>query len=201
MQIQLEVPDFPVCLGWESPLSDEQFERLSQSNDLFQLERSKRGDLIVNAPAGGLTGNGNTEILHQLQAWWKTHRLGRVFDCNTGFFLADGSMLVPDAAYLTAAQLKGVHKKDLARLPRLCPAFVIELLSRTDRRKAAEAKMQDWIANGAQLAWLIDPYKKSVTIYESGTRPRTTRAKLVPGTGPIASFAFNAADVWSCYEV
>lgn len=201
MQIQLEVPSLPTRLILESPLSDEEFECLSMNNDFMQLERSKQGEIILNAPAGGYTGNGNSEIIYQLRAWWKTHRQGAVFDCNTGFFLTDTSSFSPDAAYVTPEQLSTLTSKDMERFLRLCPAFVIELLSRSDRRKAAEAKMLDWMSNGAKLAWLIDPYKKSVTIYEPGAKPRTTRAEIVSGTGPVAGFEFNTSEVWSCYEL
>ena len=201
MQVQLELPDFPVRLGWETPLSDEDFERAAMESEWVQLERSKEGDLIVNAPAGGFTSNGNSEINFQLLAWWKTHKRGRVYDSNGGFFLKDGSCYAPDAAYVTPEQLKGLSSRHLSRLPRLCPAFVIELVSKTDRRKAVEAKMQDWIDNGAQVAWLIDPYKKSVTIYEPTQPPRTSADEIVAGTGPIEGFHFNTTDVWSCYEL
>jgi len=201
MQIQLEVPSLPTRLILESPLSDEEFECLAMANDFVQLERSKHGEIILNAPAGGFTGDGNSEINFQLRAWWKTHKRGRVFDSNAEFFLSDGSSYAPDAAYVTPEQLVGLTSKQLARFPRLCPAFVIELVSRTDRRKAVQSKMLDWMANGAQLAWLIDPYKKSVTIYEPGQPPRAVTTEIVHGTGPIAGFEFNAADVWSCYEL
>jgi Uma2 family endonuclease len=201
MQVQLELPDFPVRLGWETPLSDEDFERAAMESEWVQLERTKEGDIIVHAPAGIFTSDGNSEIIYQLRAWWKTHKQGRVFDSNGGFFLADGASYSPDAAYATAEQLEGFTGKQLARFPRLCPAFVIELVSQSDRRKAVEAKMQDWIDNGAQVAWLIDPYRKSVTIYEPTQPPRTTSDEIVAGTGPIEGFLFNTTDVWSCYEI
>lgn len=201
MQVQLEIPQFPVRLGWETPLSDKDFECAAMESEWAQLERTKEGDIIVHAPAGGFTSNGNSEINFQLLAWWKTHKRGRVYDSNGGFFLKDGSCYAPDAAYVTAEQLKGLTSKQLSRFPRLCPAFIIELVSKTDRRKAVEAKMQDWIANGAQVAWLIDPYRKSVTIYNPGAEPITTTGQIVHGTGPIEGFQFNVEDVWSCYEL
>ena len=201
MQIQLEVPSLPTRLILESSLTDEEFECLAMTNDFMQLERSKQGEIILNAPAGGFTSDGNSEIIYQLRAWWKTHKRGRVFDSNAGFFLADGSSYAPDAAYVTAEQWVGFTSEELARFPHLCPAFVIELVSRTDRRKAVQSKMLDWIANGAQLAWLVDPYKTSVTIYEPARRPRTVSTEVVSGTGPVAGFEFNTADVWSCYKI
>ena len=42
----------------------------------------------------------------------------------------------------------------------LCPDFVIELRSRTDTVSELQAKMQEYLDNGAQLGWLIDPKRK-----------------------------------------
>jgi Uma2 family endonuclease len=49
-----------------------------------------------------------------------------------------------------------------------CPDFVIELLSQSDRLPKVQAKMRDWIANGAALGWLIDLYKRLVMTYSPG---------------------------------
>ena len=155
----------------------------------------------MHAPAGGYTGHGNSEIIHQLRAWWKTHRRGWVIDSNTGFFLSDGACYSPDAAYGMAEQLTQLTTQERAKFLRLCPAFVIELASLSGRRSAVEAKMLDWMANGAQLAWLVDPYKEAVTIYEPAKPPVTVTTQIVHGTGAVAGFEFNTVDVWSCYEL
>jgi Uma2 family endonuclease len=47
----------------------------------------------------------------------------------------------------------------------LCPEFIIELRSPTDSLDVLRGKMQEYIDNGAQLAWLIDPETKRVYVY------------------------------------
>lgn len=201
MQIQLEVPAMPTGLTWTPALTDDQFERTASENSVFKLERTKEGGVIVHAPAGGLTGDGNSEIIFQLRGWWKTHRLGRVFDSNTGFFLPDGSMLSPDAAYATPNQLRGIKREEAAKFLRLCPAFVIELLSETDSPTKAAAKMDEWIANGAQLGWLIDPYARTVSVYRAGQSLVVDHADKVHGVDPVAGLVFDTSELWSCYEL
>src|SRR5579859_7573638 len=114
MQVQLELPELPARLAWDTPLSDEDFERAAMESEWAQLERTKEGEIIVNAPAGGFTGDGNSEVIYQLRAWWKTHKRGRAYDGNCGFFLSDGSCYAPDAAYVTSEQLKGFTSKQLS---------------------------------------------------------------------------------------
>jgi Uma2 family endonuclease len=185
---------------WNQPLSDEQFEALCMANDFFILERTRDGEIIVHAPAAGSTGDGNSEINHQLRAWWKTHRRGRVFDSSTGFFLADSAMLNPDAAYLLPETMKGIGKSEMEHFLYRCPDFVIELLSKSDRLSEAKEKMERWIENGTALGWLIDPYRQRVFVYAPGKQPATESGQSISGSGPIGGFTLDLSEVWNCYE-
>jgi Uma2 family endonuclease len=201
MNATLEIPALPPrSLVLNPPLTDEEFERMSERSQGAILERSKEGTIIVNAPAGGMTSSGNNEIARQLGNWWIRHRRGRVFDSSAGFFLPDGSMLNPDAAYVTAEQLEGLTREERARFLRLAPAFVIELRSESDRLGAAMEKMESWIANGVQLGWLIDPEAKQVHIYSPGAAPRVESGSSVSGSGPVQGFLLDLEEVWRCYE-
>ncbi|HZP05851.1 MAG TPA: Uma2 family endonuclease [Terracidiphilus sp.] len=201
MNAFLEIPVLPPrSIVLSPPLNDDEFERMSMQCDNASLERSKEGAILVNAPAGGMTSDGNAEIIRQLRNWWIQQRRGRTFDSNCGFFLPDGSVLSPDAAYVTAEQLSGLTRSQLARFPRLAPAFVIELLSASDRLAEATEKMDAWIANGVELAWLIDPYAKQVRIYRPSADPVIESGNSVAGFGPVQGFVLDLEEVWRCFE-
>lgn len=80
------------------------------------------------------------------------------------------------------------------------PNFVIELRSQTGRIRVLRDKMEEWLANGAQLAWLIDAEARTVEIYRPGyeaeTRTRTGASASVAGEGPAAGFVLHLAPVW-----
>jgi Uma2 family endonuclease len=201
MNTVLEIPVLPPrSIVLSPPLSDDEFERMSMQCDNASLERSKEGAIIVNAPAGGMTSDGNSDIIHQLRTWWKQHRRGRTFDSNCGFFLPDRSCLSPDAAYVTAEQLRGLTHAQLARFLRLAPAFIIELRSESDSLSALQAKMESWMANGVKLGWLVDPYEKRVHIYEAGAQARIETGSTIAGSGPVEGFVLDAEEVWRCFE-
>ena len=205
MNTILEIPTLPSTVVLDPPLTDDEFEKLCASNDFARLERTKEGKIVVNAPAGGDTSRGNSDINFQLMAWWKQHRRGSVFDSSGGFFLPDGSVLNPDAAYATAEQMRGLTKEVRKRFLHLTPAFVIELLSPSDSLAEAKRKMESWIANGAMVAWLIDPENRNVLVYEADQpqpdQPaRVVTAKKVIGTGPVEGFVLDLGEVWSLYE-
>lgn len=197
----LEIPaPLPRSLVFDPPLSDEQFEQLSRNCDFASLERTKEGAIIVNAPAGSETSDGNGEIYGQLRNWWKQHRRGRTYESSAGFFLPDGSTLSPDASYVTLEQLRGLTREDRAHFLRLAPAFAIELLSQSDRLSAAQKKMETWIANGVQLGWLVDPYAKQVYIYEPSAAQRIEAGSSIAGSDPVEGFVLDLTEVWLCYE-
>ena len=185
----------------DPPLTDAELEALCRENDNVQIERTREGVIHMNPPAGGFTGNGNAEIIRQLGNWATTHEEGRFFDSNSGFYLPDSSMLSPDAAYVLPESLKGLAETDFTGFPRLCPDFVIELLSPTDRLARTQVKMKRWIENGVQLGWLIDPYSRKVYVYAPGTPRATVVDSAVQGGGPVRGFVLDLARVWRCYEL
>jgi Uma2 family endonuclease len=79
----------------------------------------------------------------------------------------------------------------------LSPDFVIALKSATDRPRLVREKMQEWIANGTQLAWLIDAGRKSVTIYRAdGLVETRTDIDSIAGEGPVSDFVLDLTGVW-----
>jgi Uma2 family endonuclease len=57
--------------------------------------------------------------------------------------------------------------------------------------------MLEWIANGAQLAWMIDPKTRTVTIFREGREPETlTGVTEVAGEGPVEGFVLDLKPVW-----
>jgi Uma2 family endonuclease len=193
--------ELPRSVVLDPPLSDAEFEALCAANDLIRFERTREGEILMNPPSGGFTSGGNAEIVAQLHSWWKTHRRGRVFDSNGGFFLPDGSMLNPDASYVLPKKLQGLTRDDLTGFPRLCPDFVVELLSILDSLPKAQQKMERWIENGATIGWLIDPYKKKVYVYEPDRKAAAVSGNSVQGSGPIEGFTLDLDELWRCYEI
>ena len=61
----------------------------------------------------------------------------------------------------------------------------------TDQRRARR-KMDDYIAHGARVGWLIDPFRRQVRIYRPGAEPLTLDdPELVSGNPELPGFIFN----------
>lgn len=146
-----------------------QFAILAAENRDLRLERTATGILIVNPPTGGESGNRNFHLTTQLGIWCEANdRLGEGFDSSTGFELPNGANRSPDASWVTKARWESLTQEQKDGFTPLCPDFVVKLHSKTDSLKKLREKMQEYMENGAQLGWLIDPQNKRVEIYRSG---------------------------------
>lgn len=149
-------------------MSDEEFFMFCVQNPNLKFEREPNGQIVAMSPTGFNTGDRNAEIISQLRNWNKQHQLGRVTDSDTGFYLPNGAMRNPDAAWVSHERLATVPREELERFPHLVPDFVIELASKSDYPRNMQAKMQEWVTHGCRLGWLIDPYQETVSVYQPG---------------------------------
>ncbi len=154
-------------------LTDEEFFAFCQSNPELNIERNKQREIIIMSPTGSLSSYRNSEIVAQLSNWNDKYRTGLVFDSSGGFTLPDQSIKAPDAAWVSKNQWKGLSQKEKEGFAPVCPEFIVELKSKSDRLKDVQRKMEEWLANGVLLGWLIDPEKEETYIYSS-KQPTTT---------------------------
>lgn len=146
-------------------LTDDQLLELSSLNRDLRFERTAKGELIVMPPTGYDSGQRNAEITMQLRLWAKRDGTGATSDSSTGFRLPDGAVRSPDASWIRNSRLATLSAEQRRRFLPLCPDFVIELRSETDSLSSLQDKMQQYLDNGAQLAWLIDPIQRRVYVY------------------------------------
>lgn len=154
-------------------LTDDEFFHFCQENSDLKFERNSKGQIIIMSPTGFITGKRNISILEQLNTWNRKKKLGVAVDSDTGFYLPNGSMRNPDAAWVSHTRLKEIDPKELEKFPRLCPDFVVELRSKGDTLKELKEKMNEWIQNGCRLGWLIDADEETVYIFRPSKKTTT----------------------------
>jgi Uma2 family endonuclease len=197
MNLAFDPEEMPVRICFEKPLSDDALMRFSAANEWLRLERDVNGELIVMSPTGSEGSSWNAEINADLTVWARRDGRGRVFDSNGGFTLPDGSVRAADAAWVSFHRWNALTREQQQGYAPICPEFVIELKSPPDRLPELQAKMEMWIANGAEVAWLIDPQRKAVEIYRPGNSSNVLHEpSSVQGTGPVAGFELVMARVW-----
>ena len=198
--MQIQLPDLETLARIEideQPMSDRKFFEFCSVNSDVQIERLASGEIIIMPPAGFETGYRNNDIGRQLGNWAKRDRRGVALDSNTEYLLPNGAALAPDASWVHKSRLAGFTKEQKKQFLPLCPDFVIELLSPTDRLARLKAKMQEWVDNGAQVAWLIDADRRTVHIYRPGGAPELIETPAsISGEGPVEGFRLELEDIW-----
>ncbi len=87
--------------------------------------------------------------------------------------------------------------RDCILFPPLCPDFVVELRSRTDLLFTLQEKMREYVENGAQLGWLIDPSEKKVYVYRQGVEAEILdHPSKVSGEPLLKEFVLNVEKLW-----
>ena len=196
MNFALEV-ELPVRIRPEHPMTDEELMRFCAANDPLRVERDANGELIVMSPSGSEGGGIETDVATELNIWARQDGRGKVFGSNAGFRLPDGSVRAADAHWVSWERWNALTEADRKSFAPICPEFVIEVRSESDRLAELQAKMRMWIANGAEVAWLIDPSRKTVEVYRPGREAEVLEGgSAVEGDGPVAGFVLELGRVW-----
>jgi Uma2 family endonuclease len=178
-------------------VTQEQFAALAASNRELQLERTAKGELIVNPPTGWETGKRNRSIIGQLDRWYENHQQGEAFDCSTGFILPNGANRSPDACWISQERWDALTDAQKGTFANICPDFVVELRSGSDALKPLQEKMQEYMENGAKLGWLIDPQNKIVEVYRVGLEVEIlSNPTELSGEEVLPGFVLNMRRVW-----
>jgi Uma2 family endonuclease len=179
-------------------VTQEQFVALAAANRDLRLERTAQGELIVNPSTGWETGERNRSITGQLDRWYEENEdLGKAFDSSTGFILPNGATRSPDASWVSRERWQTLTLEQKGTFANICPDFVVELRSSSDSLKSLQAKMKEYIDNGALLGWLIDPQQRQVEIYRPGLAVEVLENPIeLSGEAVLPGFVLNLRRVW-----
>lgn len=177
-------------------LTDRELIAFSRRNRPFQIERNAAGELEIMSPVGMDGARWEAFVIARLDLWAKGNG-GVVFSSNGGVTLPDGSIHGAAAAWISDARWNALSQEDQERHSPVCPEFLIEILSINDPSARLEAKMQMWMDNGAELAWMIDLYQQTVSIYRPQVGVKVlAQPGVVDADQPVAGFRLELASKW-----
>jgi Uma2 family endonuclease len=178
-------------------VSDALYRSLSMQHPDLRIEQTADGEVVIMAPAYSDTGLKNSELSGQLYVWNKQACLGYVFDSSTGFTFPNGAKRSPDTSWIEKSRwdaLTAKQKKDFAPI---CPDFVAELRSESDRLTTLQKKMHEYATNGVRLGWLIDPRLKRAEIYRPGRDVEALdNPTSLSGEDVLPGFTLDLTEIW-----
>ncbi|MEH1998588.1 MAG: Uma2 family endonuclease [Nostoc sp.] len=195
----IQTESTPLTVNFPSlvQMTNEQFYEFCQANGDLRIERTANGEVIIMPPAFSDTGNRNFNIAAQLGNWTEQDGTGIGFDSSTGFTLPNGAMRSPDASWIELERWNALTDAQKASFAPICPSFVIELRSLSDRLIKLQEKMQEYIDNGALLGWLIDRQNRKVYIYRPNREVEILdNPEAVTGNPELPGFILRMGKIW-----
>ena len=188
-------------------LTPEQFALLCAENREAVLELAADGRVLAMTPTGSETSGRNSELSFQLYGFARSSGGWKVFESSGGFRLPDGSVLSPDASVVRLERWEALTPEQRRGFPPLCPDLVVELVSPSDQgargSEALRRKMASYLANGAQLGWLLFPQQRAVEIWQPGADPaapvvmeRIEAAEALEGGEWLPGLRLELAEIW-----
>jgi Uma2 family endonuclease len=178
-------------------LTDEQFYDLCRANTELRIERTADGEMSITAPTGSETSRRNAQLIAQLVVWANQDRTGVSFDSSGGFRLPNGAIRSPDAAWVRRERWQKLPEQQKARFSPICPDFVVELRSASDDLPGLQAKMREYLDNGVQLGWLIDPQEKRIHVYRPQAQVETLESPdSLVGDPLLKGFVLVLQEIW-----
>ena len=185
-----------LCPPAEWTLSDEAFLELCALNPEWRFEVDERGRLVIMGGGGIPSSFRSFIILGQLYEWWRAVMEGVVTTPDGFYRLDDRVIRAPDAAWVSAERAAQIAEDDEG-FWRLCPDFVVEIRSPSDKLPAQQDKMRFWIEHGARLGWLIDPFDDVAYVYRPNREhEQLDRPETLSGEDVLPGLTVELEQVW-----
>ncbi|MGH7571153.1 MAG: Uma2 family endonuclease [Gemmatimonadota bacterium] len=181
--------------GNEKLLTIEEFERLPDDESRNELVR---GRLVREPPAGMDHGWLGNYLAFLITDFVLEHDLGKVFNADTGFVLFDEPPTVraPDVAFVSRDRLP--PPKESLGFGRLAPDLAIEIVSPSNRAVEILDKVEDYLEAGTRLVWVVEPRRRSVTVYRSRTEIQLLREEdALDGVDVLPGFSVTVAEIFA----
>lgn len=154
-------------------MSADEFFHFCVSNPEIAMERDSQGNILFMPPTGFESGRRESRIIYRIEDWAERYG-GYTTSSNGAFTLPNGAVRSADGVWISAERYEALSERERERFPSVAPDFVAEVVSRSDTLAEAQAKMEEYIANGVRLGFLIDRFRKKAWIYRAGQKPEET---------------------------
>jgi len=146
------------------PLTAEDLLRMPDDGYRYELVR---GELRKMAAAGHRHGRVAMNVTLPLGQYVKTHHLGIVYAAGTGFKLASNpdTVRAPDVAFVRRQRVEEAGDSE-GYWPGP-PDLAVEVVSPSDTYAEVEEKILEWLDAGTRMIIVVNPRKRSVTVYRS----------------------------------
>ena len=178
-------------------VTDDQLLKFCSDNDNLRFELTAKKELVVMPPVWLRSGWQEGTLFLQLANWAAQDATGTAFNASAGFTLLNGAVRAPDCSWILRERLDALKEDEWRSFAHICPDFVLELRSASETLASQQAKMEEYIQNGARLGWLVDPIQKRVHVYRPGAHSEVLDSPSTVSGDPVMSgFELSLQEIW-----
>jgi Uma2 family endonuclease len=152
----------------EKLMTAEEFERLPDDGKLYELIDGEPREIAQLTMWQG-------EVEVNLAMRLHTHVQGRALGCvsigKVAFIVRRNPDRVraADIAFIRQERVPPLEARQ--HIMEVIPDLVLEILSKHDTVEEISDRIDDWLSAGVQMLWIVDPFRRTVTIYQPGRDP------------------------------
>jgi Uma2 family endonuclease len=171
-------------------------ELLRMPDDGYRYELV-RGELKKMTPAGGPHGKVANRTGWLLTQHVESNQLGVVFAAETGFRLAvdPDAVRAPDVAFVSRERIERIGIPE-GYWPG-APDLAIEVVSPGDTYTEVEDKVMEWLGAGTRMVAVINPLKRSVSVYRNLTATLLTENDVLSGEDVVPGWSVPVKDLFA----
>ena len=192
-----DIPPAPITLKLPSTwsTSNESMLALSSLNDGWLFELTADGELVIMTGVGFRSSERSFEIGIDIGLWNRQVSAGHVCGADLYVRREDSSLRLPDVAWISEERLGNADPDE--GVLEVCPELIVEVVSVSQDIAAQQEKMREWVAAGARLGWLVDPYQEVVLVYRPDTEPeQLERPDSLSGEDVCQGLEVNLERIW-----
>lgn len=168
--------------------------------DVGPLPDPTRYELVDGQLAEKHTGTFSVDVANTILAallfWLRDNPIGRVWmEAPFAFYSADNQRFRrPAVAFVSRERLPVVLDDSVFRV---APDLAIEVISPTDVASETETKLEEYLANGVRLVWIVYPETRTIHVYPAGEAPARLHANdTLAGGAVLPGFTLDLSTIW-----
>jgi len=120
------------------------------------------GEKILAPSASSYHNEIMGDLFTDLKLYVRKNHCGRVFTDNVDLYLPDGSRYKPDLVVVKTENENIIDKRGGIHG---VPDMVVEILSKSTKKKDTTIKKDTYELNGVKEYWIVDPFMEVVDVY------------------------------------
>ena len=177
--------------------------RLMTADELWNLPKDGfryelvEGELKQMSPSGTKHAAVIFNLTGLLAPHFRANNLGQGFGAEAGFKIASDpdTVRAPDIAFVRRERIPSTGIPE--NFWPIAPDLVVEVVSPGDTFQEVEDKVEQWLAAGTLAVWVVNPKRRSVSVYRSMTDvTRLSEADELEGQDVVPGFRCKVAEIF-----